>query len=47
MSDIIIVFGEFSVSGNYVIGVIIFSILVLVNLLVVINGFIRVIEVRV
>ncbi len=46
MSDIITAFGEFSVSGNYVIGAIIFSILVLVNLLVVTNGSTRVTEVR-
>lgn len=46
VSDIITAFGEFSVSGNYVIGAIIFSILVLVNLLVVTNGSTRVTEVR-
>ena len=47
VSDIITAFGEFTISGNYVIGVIIFSILVLVNLLVVTNGSTRVTEVRV
>ncbi|WP_104760876.1 flagellar biosynthesis protein FlhA [Helicobacter cetorum] len=46
VSDIITAFGEFTVSGNYVIGAIIFSILVLVNLLVVTNGSTRVTEVR-
>lgn len=46
VSDIITAFGEFTISGNYVIGVIIFSILVLVNLLVVTNGSTRVTEVR-
>ncbi|BDQ28202.1 hypothetical protein ASB7_00390 [Helicobacter ailurogastricus] len=46
VSDIISAFGEFTVSGNYVIGTIIFSILVLVNLLVVTNGSTRVTEVR-
>lgn len=46
VSDIITAFGEFTISGNYVIGVIIFTILVLVNLLVVTNGSTRVTEVR-
>lgn len=46
VSDIIAAFGEFTVGGNYVIGTIIFTILVLVNLLVVTNGSTRVTEVR-
>ncbi|WP_257874277.1 flagellar biosynthesis protein FlhA [Helicobacter sp. 13S00482-2] len=46
VSDIITAFGEFTVGGNYVIGTIIFTILVLVNLLVVTNGSTRVTEVR-
>ncbi len=46
VSDIIAAFGEFTISGNYVIGAIIFTILVLVNLLVVTNGSTRVTEVR-
>ncbi|OBV28347.1 flagellar biosynthesis protein FlhA [Helicobacter sp. CLO-3] len=46
VSDIIAAFGEFTISGNYVIGLIIFIILVLVNLLVVTNGSTRVTEVR-
>lgn len=46
VSDIIASFGEFTVGGNYVIGIIIFAILVLVNLLVVTNGSTRVTEVR-
>lgn len=46
VSDIIAAFGEFTIGGNYVIGTIIFSILVLVNLLVVTNGSTRVTEVR-
>lgn len=46
VSDIISAFGEFTVSGNYIIGAIVFSILVLVNLLVVTNGSTRVTEVR-
>ncbi|PAF51546.1 flagellar biosynthesis protein FlhA [Helicobacter sp. 13S00477-4] len=46
VSDIIASFGEFTVGGNYVIGTIIFTILVLVNLLVVTNGSTRVTEVR-
>ncbi|PAF47396.1 flagellar biosynthesis protein FlhA [Helicobacter sp. 12S02634-8] len=46
VSDIIAAFGEFSVGGNYVIGTIVFTILVLVNLLVVTNGSTRVTEVR-
>ena len=46
VSDIIASFGEFTVGGNYIIGSIIFIILVLVNLLVVTNGSTRVTEVR-
>lgn len=46
VSDIIAAFGEFTIGGNYVIGTIIFTILVLVNLLVVTNGSTRVTEVR-
>lgn len=46
VSSIIAAFGEFTVSGNYVIGTIIFVILVVVNLLVVTNGSTRVTEVR-
>ncbi len=46
VSSIISAFGEFTVSGNYVIGAIIFIILVVVNLLVVTNGSTRVTEVR-
>ncbi|WP_455940114.1 flagellar biosynthesis protein FlhA [Helicobacter fennelliae] len=46
VSDIIAAFGEFTVGGNYIIGTIIFIILILVNLLVVTNGSTRVTEVR-
>ncbi len=46
VSDIIAAFGEFTISGNYVIGTIIFTILILINLLVVTNGSTRVTEVR-
>lgn len=46
VSDIIVAFGEFVVRGNYIIGIIIFCILVLVNLMVVTNGSTRVTEVR-
>ena len=46
VSDIITAFGEFVVGGNYVIGIIVFCILVLVNLMVVTNGSTRVTEVR-
>lgn len=46
VSNIITAFGEFVVGGNYVIGIIIFCILVLVNLMVVTNGSTRVTEVR-
>ncbi|WP_084340128.1 flagellar biosynthesis protein FlhA [Helicobacter pametensis] len=46
VSSIVKAFGEFVVGGNYVIGIIIFCILVLVNLMVVTNGSTRVTEVR-
>lgn len=46
VSDIIASFGNFVVGGNYVIGIIIFSILVLVNFMVVTNGSTRVSEVQ-
>jgi flagellar biosynthesis protein FlhA len=45
VSDIITSFGNFVVGGNYVIGVIIFSILVLINFMVVTKGSNRVAEV--
>lgn len=45
VSDIIASFGSFVVGGNYVIGIIIFIILVLVNFMVVTNGSTRVAEV--
>ncbi|MGE4295624.1 MAG: flagellar biosynthesis protein FlhA [Campylobacterales bacterium] len=45
VSDIIASFGNFVVGGNYVIGIIIFIILVLVNFMVVTNGSTRVAEV--
>nr|WP_181882217.1 flagellar biosynthesis protein FlhA [Helicobacter aurati] len=46
VSLIVKAFGEFVASGNYVIGIIIFIILVIVNLLVITNGSTRVTEVR-
>lgn len=46
VSEIISAFGSFVVGGNYVIGVIIFSILVIVNYLVITNGSTRVAEVQ-
>ncbi|RDU70782.1 flagellar biosynthesis protein FlhA [Helicobacter brantae] len=46
VSDIITAFGEFVVGGNYVIGIIVFCILVIVNLMVVTNGSTRVTEVK-
>ncbi|MDD7566981.1 MAG: flagellar biosynthesis protein FlhA [Helicobacter sp.] len=46
VSSIIASFGNFVVGGNYVIGVIVFTILVLVNLIVITNGSTRVTEVR-
>jgi flagellar biosynthesis protein FlhA len=45
VSDIIASFGTFVVGGNYVIGIIVFTILVLVNFMVVTNGSTRVAEV--
>ncbi len=45
VSDIISSFGTFVVGGNYVIGVIVFSILVLINFMVITKGSTRVAEV--
>lgn len=45
VSDIIQSFGQFVVGGNYVIGIIIFTILVLINFIVVTKGATRVAEV--
>ncbi len=45
MSDIITSFGDFVVGGNYVIGIIVFSILVLINFMVITKGSTRVAEV--
>lgn len=45
VSDIINSFGEFVVGGNYVIGIVMFSILVLINFMVVTKGSTRVAEV--
>ena len=45
VSDIISSFGEFVVGGNYVIGVIVFVILVLINFMVITKGSTRVAEV--
>ncbi|MBU1659242.1 flagellar biosynthesis protein FlhA [bacterium] len=45
VSDIISSFGNFVVGGNYVIGIILFSILVLINFMVVTKGSTRVAEV--
>jgi len=45
VSDIISSFGQFVVGGNYVIGIIIFTILVLINFMVVTKGSTRVAEV--
>lgn len=45
VSDIITSFGEFVVGGNYVIGIIVFVILVLINFMVVTKGSTRVAEV--
>ncbi len=45
VSDIITSFGNFVVGGNYVIGVIVFSILVLINFMVITKGSTRVAEV--
>ncbi|WP_300703057.1 flagellar biosynthesis protein FlhA [uncultured Campylobacter sp.] len=46
VSEIIASFGEFVVGGNYVIGIIVFSILVLINFMVVTKGSTRVSEVQ-
>ncbi|MCR2066352.1 flagellar biosynthesis protein FlhA [Campylobacter helveticus] len=46
VSEIIAAFGEFVVGGNYVIGVVVFSILVLINFMVVTKGSTRVSEVQ-
>jgi len=45
MSDIITSFGDFVVGGNFVIGIIVFSILVLINFMVITKGSTRVAEV--
>ena len=45
VSDIISSFGSFVVGGNYVIGVVVFSILVLINFMVITKGSTRVAEV--
>lgn len=45
VSDIITSFGNFVVGGNYVIGIIVFSILVLINFMVITKGSTRVAEV--
>ena len=45
VSDIITSFGDFVVSGNYVIGIIVFSIIVIINFIVVTKGATRVAEV--
>ena len=45
VSDIITSFGNFVVGGNYVIGIIVFSILVIINFMVVTKGSTRVAEV--
>lgn len=46
VSEIIAAFGNFVASGSYVIGIIVFSILVIVNYLVITNGSTRVAEVQ-
>lgn len=46
VSDIITAFGQFVVGGNYVIGIILFIILVIINFMVVTNGSTRVSEVK-
>ncbi|MCV3336425.1 flagellar biosynthesis protein FlhA [Campylobacter sp. RKI_CA19_01121] len=46
VSDIVASFGEFVVGGNYVIGMVIFCILVLINFMVVTKGSTRVSEVQ-
>jgi flagellar biosynthesis protein FlhA len=45
VSDIITSFGDFVVGGNYVIGIIVFAILVLINFMVITKGSTRVAEV--
>ncbi len=45
VSEIISSFGDFVVGGNYVIGIIVFSILVLINFMVIVKGSTRVAEV--
>jgi flagellar biosynthesis protein FlhA len=45
VSDIVTSFGNFVIGGNYVIGVIIFSIIVLINFMVITKGSNRVAEV--
>jgi flagellar biosynthesis protein FlhA len=45
VSDIITSFGQFVVGGNYVIGIIVFTILVLINFMVITKGSTRVAEV--
>ena len=45
VSDIITSFGDFVIGGNYVIGVIVFTILVLINFIVITKGSTRVAEV--
>jgi len=45
VSDIITSFGDFVVGGNYVIGIVVFSILVLINFMVITKGSTRVAEV--
>jgi len=45
VSEIVASFGEFVVGGNYVIGIIVFIILVVINFLVITNGSTRVAEV--
>lgn len=46
VSSIVRAFGDFVVGGNFVIGIIVFTILVIVNLIVITNGSTRVTEVR-
>lgn len=46
VSSIVAAFGHFVVGGNYIIGIIVFTILVIVNLIVITNGATRVTEVR-
>lgn len=46
VSEIVTAFGQFVVGGNYVIGIILFVILVIINFMVVTNGSTRVSEVK-